>query len=313
MDIPGTPSTPDVSARQDSDFLIDRILPTREVHLIFGPSGSGKTTLALQIADALSRGETAFGYPTHPARLCYVSCTRSESSIQARLRDLEIDARAIPHFALPRCSRDERTVSTTVAKVLERFGHALKLIILDGFSALCPGRINDHRDVSQLLADAAHLCRREDLTIIGCIASAKSREEGGYVSPRDRVLGSIAWMESTETKILIEPMKPSKPLDPHRLITVMPQHEAPQEFYYRFDASGRLIPTELNVCAVELDEWLATIPLEDPVYTHTILEVSAALGISRASAFRWIDDKLETGRLIRIARGAYRIAVPPVN
>lgn len=292
-----------------SEFLVAPIFPANDIHLIFGPSGAGKTTLALQLSEALTTGEAVFGRPaTAPTKVAYVSCMRSNHTTIIHARRISIDPSILSPISLG--DRADEGAGRSLPEVLEqvqrRCGHAVRVIILDGIASICP-KINDFRSVSEMLNQGRAFCESRKLTLFGCVSSAKSREGERYTSPRDRAIGSTAWMESTETKLLIEPLRPSIVTDPYRHVVLMPQGCPPEQYYYRFSPDGKLLPTNPQEAESGLDRWLMELAPGYLFRTGEVAEAARALGLSRATAYRWMEEKLALGEIKKVEHGVYQI------
>jgi len=293
-----------------SPYLIDAILHEHEVHIISGPSGAGKTVLALQIASDFLEGREVFGHAVSTVPLCYIACERSKASLKRTMSQLDIPCSTIPHDSLIHpLRRDESRTLDDAFALARRVCPSCKLLFLDGLASLCPGRITDYRELSHFLIGLSKRCKHEQITVVGIVYSSKVRDGSGYIAPRDRIAGSAAWSTLTDTKILIEPLKPSNPADPNRVVSLLPTSHAAEVFAYQF-VGGRLLPTSEANCPAQadLDRWLAGLPESLQVCTQDIVEAGSSAGLSRTTIYRWIDDQVSLGTMLRVSRGWYRKA-----
>ena len=326
------------TAERTSAFLVDRLLPQHELHLIYGPIAHDNSLLALQLLDDWSAGADVFGEVSHPVPFCYVGCERSISAISAGLGALGIDDRAFPFISLIGVHRTtdvnygyghelngheitEKARFPLAANVDRALANArqrvndLQLLVLDGMYSLALGKTNDYREAAHFLTDVVYLCRHRRVTILGIVSTVKSREGEGYTLPQHRIHGSGAWGSISQTQILIEPGRPSQPTDLSRRITVMPPFGGPQLYQYTKDAqSGRLLLASTgSYITGEMDAWFTQQSAQETFSTQELLAICTQRGISRATLYRWIDTQVVLGTLERLGRGQYRRPGPPAG
>lgn len=295
----------------DDRFLIDSILPAYQTHIITGPSGAGTTTLGLQMLDAFRLGEDVLGYPSHPAPFCYVSCNLPLSVLRAQMRQLDIPTvgSIFPHFSLvgDHSGPDKRTFHNVYTLACHRVPN-LALLFIDSLSSLCPGRITDDRVVDDFIDAMNTVCQTDNVTILGTIRSSKARTGEGYLSPRERIIGSGAFSSATSTKFIIEPTKPSKPDDPNRTLWTLPRVGKPVCQLYAFNDDGRLERQSDYVPQAPLDAWLLTVASGAEIHSDEMLIVADSCGVARTQLYDWVKVQIELGTLLRIARGEYKKA-----
>src|SRR4051812_25576556 len=92
------------------EYLVDKLLPKYQLHLIGGPSGAGKTTWLFQQIEEWRNGRDVLGHKSNPEPFVYVACDRSIDNLeQTRLRTGTapfpilslIDSEDIEHRLLP--------------------------------------------------------------------------------------------------------------------------------------------------------------------------------------------------------------------
>ncbi len=127
------------------NWIIETLMPTREVHLIGGPSGVGKSTWLFQMLADWQKGLPVFGFKSNPGNFIYVSCDRSDQSVGMTMDRVE---NSFPCFSVV----NRKMVGKNYRDILNAalLGHKdVKLIIMDGMTSLCPaGKINDYQTVS---------------------------------------------------------------------------------------------------------------------------------------------------------------------
>lgn len=293
-------------------YLIEKIMPVEEVHLISGPSGSGNTTLMLQLLDDWRSSRECFGFASHPAPFYLVSCDRPATHIEGIMQRMNLSPDLIPHFSLVDSPRrdpmDDYTIDI-IAKQILRSDSRIRVLFIDGLSVLCPGKIIDHTDVGKFLRAASRVCLQHHLTILGTVYASKSRSGEGYTNPRDRMLGSGAWSAFTGCKIIIEPHeRVTQQQLPPSTIHVL-SHNVPALSFEMEQSpdTGMFSPATLNMYS-PLDQWIITKEEGDIVTTAEIKAVAAQLEISSRTAERWIASQKSLGTLIQVCRGEYRVS-----
>ena len=71
----------------EDDFLVEKIFPTKRVHLIAGPVGAGKSTYIYQMGKSILDGITFLNNPTHNrGKIVYLAADRTRREAIATLR-----------------------------------------------------------------------------------------------------------------------------------------------------------------------------------------------------------------------------------
>lgn len=304
------------------EFLIDAILPKREVSLLAGPSGAGKTTfLAQEIFGNFWEGRPVLGRATQPCPLAYVSCDRSADSVRRML-----DRHGIPHDAFPWISdrkvppveKDKlRSIIRWAREARHQDGGTTGLLVIDGLPKLVPGgRLNDYESVANFLTDAQFLIESYDMALLGVVGTAKTKESDKYLNPRQRVSGSISWGHYSDAIFLIEPSKPNDPADRSRVIYVLPRDSAEFSVQAEF-RGGRLVYLDEVVASEEHEILLQELAKAQPgSYSagelHELV-AGATPGLSRESWREFLESSLELGMLRRegLGRATRYIIVSP--
>jgi len=277
-----------------NDYLIERILPANDISIIGGPSGVGKTTWTLQFMQALAREKEMFGFRAHPRRFAYVSMDRSLIDVQRVLERVGIPEDDFPFID----SRRDMSIKIIVKKTLKRYP-GTRLIIVEAFSSLMEGKINDYNKVRKVLVDTNILCEELGITILGIVHANKTKEGEGYLSARDTLLGSVAWGGFSQTLFIFRRKNPGNSADRRRILDILPRHAPdvviPMDFstglmlqddnrYGKFDSafqgfSDNLVPG-------------ATFPLA------ALLDLEGVKGIAhRTTALKWASRQIKLGKL----------------
>lgn len=289
-------------------FVIERLIPLYEVNLISGPSGAGKTTFMLQMAYDWCRGEDVLGHKSFPADFCFVACDRSESSLRARMDLLEMDIGLIPHCSLiGRTGLVDHTVEGMI-KEARRVSPQLDVIFADGFASLCPGRINDAKDVSLFLRQTTKLLHDERITLIATVCAGKTREGQGYNSPRDRIAGSSAWSACTSTKLMLDFTDLRSFSDYHRVLYIgVP--DLPARSMGLLFSGPQLIESEEVTLLAGMDEWLESLEAGYEFTTKDAVDQGEAAGHSKRKIEYWLSTMTRLSSLTHPSKGKY--VVPP--
>jgi hypothetical protein len=298
-------------SRNHDEWIIDRLMPEREVNLLAGPAGVGKTTLALQMLSDIQDGNMVFGHRTSPTGVVFVSCDRSKSAHQRM-----IEGMAIPPSRFVFFSTDDRATSippsqfvffsarnraTSIDIIVKSCASLFpqhKLLFIDGFGTLVPGgKISDFGQTSTFLSHAGELCELHNRTILGSVHAAKTKEGEHYANPRQRVLGSVAWSAFADLVITIDPEKPDDPSNLVRIVNVLPRDS--QEFTLKFlREGGRLVLYEDPDLLTIVEVWIRKQPFEREIPTREIVKYAA-------------DQSIAHGTLAQGPSGGRELGAPP--
>jgi RecA-family ATPase len=288
-------------------YLIDTILPSREVHLVGGPSGAGKTTWLFQTLLDWQEGKDVLGYHSHPVPWVYVSTDRSDEGVKRVLDRMRVDHVKIPFVSTLGLPEDK--VSSHIAAANARVPEA-RLFVIEGMSGLSPENSKStnggYTSVRRFLGGLSNLCTKGDFTIIGVVHSPKMKEDSRYSNPRQRVMGSVAWAAYTETIVLIEEAKDSDVSHKDdRSLIVLPRNSSSQFINLRFQ-SGRLVSWEDELDDVFISEFFRTIG-PSGMFTPVQFFDAMAKHMSESTAKRRLSDKEKAGWISLVHRGTYRV------
>jgi len=288
-----------------NDFLVEDILPAREVNLLAGPSGSGKTTLMIQAFPEFLRGGKFLGKKIlAPVQVFYLSCDRSEASFKRSL-----DAHELSHDSFPWGVDEKIPRGSGGTRLFEIFHWVheicpdVRLLVIDGFLTLLPeGNPNNNVAVAEFLRLARKLCQKFDLTLLGIVHTPKMREGEDYANPRQRISGGVSWAAFSDLVILVEPEDSRDPENPNRVISVLPRQSAEYQFTLR-NVEGKLVDIEAETNLANLETSVENSP-EGTIFTTSDLATLAGAA-SRATLFRWIAQATALGLLVKSGRGRY--------
>lgn len=297
-----------------SNYLIDQILPTRELHLTGGCSGVGKTTWLLQMLHHLTLGRPIFNYPSRPTEWVYVSCDRSGEGMERTL-----DRLALPHdrnrfHSLEDIPVHRKGLGLADAESILIWSPA-PLVVIEAFTLLMPtGRqdasMNNYQSTGNWLRHLSRLTKRYDKTIIASVHSPKTKEGNGYNDKRQRVLGSVAFGALVETIFLVE--RTGEEDENKRVLHLLPRNAPEQAFYFDLDKSGRFVeamnPSDEAITVIIEDQFRLLGPGE-AFETGELLEKVRGRGVSDRSFYRWLQVAGESKRVEKVSRGVWRKVV----
>jgi hypothetical protein len=200
-----------------SDYLIDKILPAGETHLLAGPTGAGKTRWLFQMLLQWQAGLPVLGHRSHPVPWVYIAADRSISAAKRTLDDMQIDMKQIN--CIPAWDRQMTLGQITDAIKAEN----AQLAVFEAFGSFCDPPANS-RNVKNFLSAHYKAMQHEGITTIGVMESPKMKPKDRYDNPRQRVSGVATWGHFTETIFLMEPSNAGDPSDPARTLYCCPRN-----------------------------------------------------------------------------------------
>jgi hypothetical protein len=204
---------------KNPDYLIDTIMPAREIHLLGGPSGAGKTRWLLSLLiNTWSKGQPVFGYRSFPVPWAYVASDRSSVSVDRTLTSMDIPSKLVP--IIPAWDKE-----MSLSAILDgAYDLKAKLVVIESFGSFIDQRNPNSACVRKFLMALHRAIVMENLTIIGIMESPKMKPAEVYQLPRQRISGAAAWAHFTETIMLVEPLDVDSPDSPSRRLTLCPRN-----------------------------------------------------------------------------------------
>lgn len=301
-------------------YIVGSILPKHTIHIISGGSGSWKTTLQLALVEKWENGEDIFGHASFPAPWAYVSFDRPLADAWDTLADIRFE----PPEQLINSAYDDKTISRTgegLIKCMDRFLPKGGLLAVDGLGFIAPiakNAMEQYQAVwrfNQMLIEAM---QKRDVTILTNAHNPKMRKGEELINPRDRILGSVAWSGTCGTVLSLEVVS-----DDERKLSVLPRSKVPN-FYKSLKreskSDGRLIISDWiprieveqdtsKAGNIHLDNMLAE-SQDEEITRENVVEWADKMDISLRTAERWLKNKIDSGELVRIARGRYKKPQP---
>jgi hypothetical protein len=283
-----------------NEYLIQGLMPAREVSLIAGSSGVGKTKLTIQMARAILEGKDFLTYRTVRTPSLYVACDRGHDSV---LRSLfayglkEDSFEWLTEDSIPsQLGRMPRPVQ--ILNYINRKFPQIRFVVLDGFSGLVQD-VSDYQEVKSMIRGTQNCCQKFDLTVLGTTHSTKIKTLDKICNPRERVLGSVAWGGYSEMVISLDPEDLEDVTNPFRIAHVCNHSGANLRLRLKFDSSGALVVVNEETDLFDLFALkLGSLPEEGVSREDFGHFIQSSLGqVSERSADRLLARALELGLL----------------
>lgn len=200
------PSTPSATPAR---YVVEGLLPSREVSILAGASGVGKSTLIFQLVAAISNGEDDFlGHRiAYPQTVGYLAADRTWDSYTELASRVGLDLSRIQTCSLVDdesidVMRLERDPMDLLLSLLGRFRGAT-LIIVDPMVLFLGVDPNRYHEVAPRLIRMGRWCRRNSFTILATHHATKARTDYSFLRPQDRVSGSSALLGFTSSQLFL--------------------------------------------------------------------------------------------------------------
>lgn len=224
-------------------YLIDTILPSECVHLLGGPSGAGKTRWMFQLIETWRKGESVFGFPSHPVPFVYIATDRSYSSVSGLLRSLGIDPERVPIFPAQDLEPESGYSINWLLRQIEKEFPDAKLLIIETIAAFINERnVNDYNTVGRFMRRLSRIAAKKGLTVLATHHASKVKGNERYLNPRDQLLGSGGgWSGFAETIFVMQFADESDVESPYRSLSISPRDAANLKINYKFNPTGQLV------------------------------------------------------------------------
>lgn len=280
-------------------YLIDEILPARQVHIIGGHSGVGKTRWTFASWRNWLQGEPIFGFSSHPEPTKYFATDRNADSLYETLRLIG----ALDVMPWESVLNSNKTIEQII-----KANPVIKVFIFDSLMTFVPGyKFNDYGTVSEFLRGLTHLCYKYDVTIIGMLHTTKLKENATILNPREKLLGSVAWAAYAETLLVLGCDNLEHPDEAQtRYIHVLPRNAAEFKKFWRFGPGG--VPQEVPDPQNEDDNYLPfieSLPTGIVLNSATLVSYAKKMGISRSTLTRYLSRGVKEFDLKKKSHGHY--------
>ncbi len=296
-----------VALRANEKFIIDKILPAGELHLIGGASGIGKTTWLLQWLRDWSEGKPIFGYDSFPCPFVYVSFDRGVLTLDRTLRRIGMADWDFPAYDVSELG----LVDYEISDIVRRFPTA-RLFVIEGFQALLPDTSKGRGQNKEEMLWSVEVRRKilsQGITILGITHSPKMKQGEAYASTRSRFLGSNSLLASTGTLISFDvpqdsqDAKKASNTDERQILIEGPNFRQITLHYSR-NESGKFVPMDEEQQTLSL-----SIAIENAeagtVWDLKTLKAMAGTA-SESTVYRRLDGWVKDGTLEKPLKGRYK-------
>jgi len=207
------------------EYVIDGIMPKREVHILAAASGTGKTTFIVQLIDDLTEGNPIFGLSTTPTKIAYLCNDRSTDDLT---RTFE---RVAPRHSIPRYSLLDAPefdgISGAVASItqLRSLHPEVDFVVFDPISTEIKN-VNDAQEVGRFLKSLTKIAQKLNMTILIIHHTSKTKMDAGYASPREKMAGCGAWGGYSNLNMIITPTDETDPTNEKCTLHILPRNAA---------------------------------------------------------------------------------------
>jgi energy-coupling factor transporter ATP-binding protein EcfA2 len=282
-------------------FLWERILPSHGIHLLCGPTGAGKGTLLHQFIDALEHGQDFLGYQTFGADIpwCYIGADRDIEAIWDTIDRVGVTPNEANVYSWEQFNWPQDIAGLTAAmhKLLPKGG----LFIIDGIHDFVEDANKAH-PVALFMRTLRKVARRLNIIVLAIGFSPKARPGEEYKSPRNRVMGTVAWPHHADTCLIIEQ---TKEVGPERRLYICPRNS--EDFMMRLVMDGgKLIEPSMVVAETAFDFQLDKLANDAQFPTSDVLQWADDANVSRRTAFYWLQKSESAGRIQKVGHGLWK-------
>jgi hypothetical protein len=216
-------------------FLIDRILPSRRIHLLAGISSSGKSRFMIPALKMFEISMPVLGLASHSTPWALICSDRPLEDAEDTIESLGYKPNAVN--IIPAFGKHNKSASKIMEEVRKQ---GIKLIFWEGFDFMVKNPNNPY-EVREFLGDMSSHCEDGGITIIGTVGVAKLKPHEIYQNPRQLVAGSSIWERATSTDLIIQAVNPKDIADPRRILYVSLKNTGSFSVNGRFNDKGILV------------------------------------------------------------------------
>lgn len=294
-------------------YVVESLVPRRQIHLLIGASGAGKTTLGFQLCRDLLDGKPWMGHKVVvPKSFAYVACDRPAEEYQEKFKILGITPFEL-HSLVERADFDIGHLCTHQGRknVFPNIWAALgkpEFLVVDPISPFFPSNLKDYHQVADALTWFNRFCLHNDITIWGYHHAGKLRLDSQFARAQDRSNGSGAIQGYSGTNFVLSDASEVPGNPGYHLLTVVPHNAAPELHRFRRDAltGAFTVWTEAKeVARREQIIRIVPVPPEKIGFNDLVEAASDALDVSKRTIARDVKLLLEDGRISKTEDGYY--------
>jgi RecA-family ATPase len=200
---------------QERSFVVDQLVPTREVTLLYGDGGTGKSLLALMLGFAMQTRENWLGLPICGGPCLLYTAEEEKAELHRRLDAIskhhDMPLEELTDFVIISLAGEDATLAVPnpaqqlVAHprlaMLEIEIDRLKpaLVVIDTAADTFGGNENDRRQVGQYVRLLRGLALRHDTSILVCAQPSLAGLNSGSGTS-----GSTAWNNSARSRLYLD-------------------------------------------------------------------------------------------------------------
>lgn len=216
------------------DYLVEKIFPSKRVHLLAGISSAGKSRFMLPALILWRMGAPFLGLKSNPVPWCVVCGDRPVADTEDTLKSMGFSPSDVP--IIPAFGRNEKS-SYGIMSAIKECG--AKMAFWEGFD-MCVQNPNSSGEVKEMLSRVTSYCE-DDLTVLGSVGVAKLKPHEMYQNPRQLVAGSSLWERATSSNLIVVPVNPKDIEDPNRILYVSLKNSPSFTVKGKFNESGILV------------------------------------------------------------------------
>ena len=174
-------------------WLVEGVLPSHGINMLYGPTGTGKSFIALDLAMCVGSGRDWFGHKVDKKPVLYFAGEGHSAEFHNRIRaarrhygiakgahDLYADL-VFKRFDIFGSSADRQLMDDHIERITKLYGSPPGLIIIDTFAACTPGMDEiSGKDVGRVLGYLNRMAERSNaaILVIHHTGAAGVRERG---------------------------------------------------------------------------------------------------------------------------------------
>lgn len=293
-------------------FIVDPLIPVREIMLIAGGSGSGKSTFASQVMVDLQNGLPFFGRKvTKIPKVGYLAFDRSEHGMRRTFeRSIGYEI-PFPFYSVVTSKEFKSSTCRTPLGAISHFRTLhpdIDFLTIDGIGMAFKGDSGSLAGVASFIHEIVSDMHSspKPFTIMALQYMPKTKKDAGYMKPREKLHGSVGWAATCETCIIIDSKEDAQG-DPGRTITLCPRQGGEVEYSYIFDEDGRLVaydpdPTAEKINPKQRSFYSLVSDMPHGVYPmKDLYDAAGTIDIPLATARVWVDKLIDSQTVIRKA------------